>query len=192
MAKRRELVVADGGTGTGGRVQVRHARRDGWTKKRREIFLASLAETANVTLSAARADIHHSNAYALRRRDPVFAEGWEKALREGVSHLEMRALERAINGDTKPVFYGGREVGKITTYPDRLAMYLMTRHGRTGAADPLRAEGVETGMEDGSPGSLQRLETYRARQRQARKRLEAHLLDLHAAEQRAGDMTDDE
>ncbi|MEE4154469.1 MAG: hypothetical protein V2I27_09955 [Erythrobacter sp.] len=69
-------------------------RRD-WRRK----FLACLAESSNVTQSAARANISLSRAYRSRREEPEFARQWLAALWEGYSHLEMEVLRRLRDGD---------------------------------------------------------------------------------------------
>ncbi|HEX8366526.1 MAG TPA: hypothetical protein VF603_14690 [Allosphingosinicella sp.] len=82
------------------RPQVRARRNAGWTKKARRIFLDHLAATCNVTASAAAAGLHWSGAYALRRRDPEFAEQWRAALETGYARLEAMLMQRAArDGD---------------------------------------------------------------------------------------------
>ncbi len=66
-----------------------------WRRK----FLARLAESSNVTQSAAHANVSPSKAYRLRREDLEFARQWDAALREGYSHLEMEVLRRLREGD---------------------------------------------------------------------------------------------
>ena len=58
----------------------------------RTYFLQALAETSNVTQSAAAAEIAPSRAYKARREDPDFAAAWRAALVEGYDHLEMEVL----------------------------------------------------------------------------------------------------
>ena len=58
----------------------------------RTYFLQKLAETSNVTASAAAAGVATSRAYKTRREDARFAAAWHAALYEGYQHLEMEAL----------------------------------------------------------------------------------------------------
>ena len=58
----------------------------------RTYFLQKLAETSNVTSSAAAAGVATSRAYKTRREDARFAAAWQAALVEGYEHLEMEAL----------------------------------------------------------------------------------------------------
>jgi hypothetical protein len=67
----------------------------------RRLFLDHLAESSNVTLSAARAGISISRAYKVRREETEFARLWQEALAEGYLHLEMEVLRRLRDGDVK-------------------------------------------------------------------------------------------
>ena len=58
----------------------------------RTYFLQKLAETSNVTASAAAVGVATSRAYKTRREDARFAAAWHSALVEGYQHLEMEAL----------------------------------------------------------------------------------------------------
>lgn len=60
----------------------------GWRTR----FLEALAETSNVTASAARAGVPVGTAYKARRQDRAFAARWRKALHEGYDNLEMEVL----------------------------------------------------------------------------------------------------
>lgn len=65
----------------------------------RGLFLDYLAESSNVTQSAAKAGINASRAYKVRREEPEFARQWLSALYEGYIHLEMEVLRRLREGD---------------------------------------------------------------------------------------------
>ncbi len=84
---------------------IRAALRDGEeervTRHWRTLFLDHLAETSNVTESAAKAGISPSRAYKIRREEPDFARAWLAALWEGYIHLEMEVLRRLRHGDHK-------------------------------------------------------------------------------------------
>ena len=56
------------------------------------LFLDTLAETSNVSASAAKAGCNPSRAYKLRREDRGFRAKWDAALLEGYEHLEMELL----------------------------------------------------------------------------------------------------
>lgn len=85
------------------RVTIRPGLREGEpdhvNKQWRATFLDHLAETSNVTASAAEAGISPSRAYKVRREDPEFARLWLAALWEGYTHLEMEVVRRLRHGD---------------------------------------------------------------------------------------------
>jgi hypothetical protein len=56
-------------------------RHDGWTPARRRQFLESLAAGLIVSRACAAAGLSRVSAYKLRRRDPVFAQEWQTAVR---------------------------------------------------------------------------------------------------------------
>ena len=64
-----------------------------------DAFLASLAESSNVTRSAEEAGLTTSVVYRKRRHDPAFARQWLAALYEGYLHLEIDVLRRLREGD---------------------------------------------------------------------------------------------
>ena len=94
----------------------------------RTYFLQALAETSNVTTSAAAAGVAPSRAYKVRREDPEFASQWHEALREGYEHLEMEVLGYLRAGDPAQKF----DVAS--------AIRLLTMHRETVAAERARAE----------------------------------------------------
>lgn len=65
----------------------------------RATFLATLAETSNVTRAAEKAGVAASRAYYVRRCEPKFARAWFSALCEGYDHLEMEVLRRLRDSD---------------------------------------------------------------------------------------------
>ncbi len=64
-------------------------------------FLATLADTSNVTAAAKAAGIHKSTAYDARRSNADFNRKWQQALCEGYDHLEMELLHRLRAGEVK-------------------------------------------------------------------------------------------
>jgi hypothetical protein len=55
-------------------------------------FLEALAETSNVSASAARVNVPTRTVYRLKREDGEFAAKWLAALHEGYDNLEMELL----------------------------------------------------------------------------------------------------
>jgi len=58
----------------------------------RKHFLATLAETSNVSAAARKARIDPSHAYKVKRTENAFAAQWREALCEGYDLLEMEVL----------------------------------------------------------------------------------------------------
>ena len=113
------------------RVGVRKRRRKAavrWSAKRAALFLATLAETANVARSARASGLSESTVRRHRQTDEDFAARWFAALREGVDSLQTMLLDRALNGVEKAVWHGGKQVGTIIEYSDQLALRLLETH----------------------------------------------------------------
>lgn len=91
-------------------------------------FLQALAETSNVTQSAAAAGVAPSRAYKVRREDPDFKAQWVEALCEGYDHLELEALGHLRAADPARKF----DVAS--------AIRLLTMHREAVAAERARAE----------------------------------------------------
>lgn len=121
---------------TGGRdrkIQKRAQRGDGWTAKRRVIFLDHLAATCNVTQASRAAGMWNNSVYALRQRDPAFAAQWQAALCAGYARLEAMLIERATLGarapDAEALALGETPVPDAATMDTELAKWLLSRHG---------------------------------------------------------------
>lgn len=103
-------------------------------QEKRDVFLAALAETGNVTRSARRVGIVPSTAYGWREVDSDFASAWESALRDAVDALEGEAYRRAYEGVARPVYMsGGKDVGPVVAgyvqeYSDTLMCLLLKAH----------------------------------------------------------------
>ncbi|MBB4631316.1 hypothetical protein [Sphingosinicella soli] len=105
----------------------RALRHDGWTPRRRTLFLKTLAETANVRAAAVSAGKSACGVYALRRRDADFARAWDDALSLAMDELEAIAFDRIRNGVQKTVVRAGGVTVTITEYSDRLLMFMLSR-----------------------------------------------------------------
>ncbi len=105
-------------------------RHDGWTEARRTAFLEHLAACGNVRAASARAGMSHEAAYRLRRRDALFARGWDAALvlARGAS-AEVLAC-RALDGVEEEVWHRGELVGTRRRYDTRLLLAHMARLDR--------------------------------------------------------------
>jgi hypothetical protein len=118
-AVNRNISVTCSGANEGG-LQRKRVRRDGWTDKRREDFLAALAETSNVSAAVAKVGMTVRGLYALRHREPGFAACFQTALEEGYARLELEMLERAR--------FGIGTEAEARRYNDAIALKLLSRH----------------------------------------------------------------
>lgn len=76
-------------------------RRFGAPKNWRTTFLATLADTSNISAAACAADISLTWVYKTRREDPEFRRRWFDALCEGYDNLEMELLHRLRTGESR-------------------------------------------------------------------------------------------
>lgn len=95
---------------------------------RQQAFLDALRETCNVTVAAQAISVSTTTVTKHRQTDPLFAERYEEALREGVDLLEHEAHRRAFKGVDEPVFYKGDKCGVVRKYSDQLTMFLLKAH----------------------------------------------------------------
>ncbi len=109
-------------------------------EKRRERFLAALAETASVTKACQLAHLPRISAYQWRRSYPDFAAAWEAALDLGNETLEDEAVRRAVEGTEKPVYQQGRLVGLVQEYSDTLLIFLLKGRRPEKYGEKLRQE----------------------------------------------------
>lgn len=147
----------------GGGAQVR-ADKGGWTKAKRDAFLAELARTANVRASAAAVEMGFQSAYSLRQRDPAFAEAWDQAICAAYETVEMLLLERSIVGLGGEVAATG-DASQLEKLSERGMLALLSQHRQTVRDRKARAE------------TLSGIEILRSEQ-SARERLEKKLLEM--------------
>ena len=135
-------------------------RHDGWTPERQRAFIAALADTGNVTRACRYVNMSTTNAYGLRRHVHAesFRRAWDAALDLGVQRLKDELYERALDGQLRPVFVGGKLKGFQRVKSDRLLMFAlrmnaMDERGRRLSAsyfDPAAARlHAGTGCSDG-------------------------------------------
>ena len=92
---------------------------------KKRAFLAAVARTGNVTISAEIANIARSAHYQWLEADPVYAAAYEDAMEQAAQRLEAEATRRAVEGVEEPVFYQGKQCGVIRRYSDSLLMFLL-------------------------------------------------------------------
>jgi predicted deacylase len=115
--------------GKNGKLQQSGVRKDGWSLRKRAMFLDHLAATCNVRASEAAAGIRQGGAYPLRRRDSDFAAAWDEALEIGYVRLEAMVIERTIKKIEIPE--GTTTAPDISATDIEQAFTLLRLHGRS-------------------------------------------------------------
>lgn len=111
-------------------VPLARARHDGWTTGRQQLFIERLAQIGLVSAAAKSVGMSTRSAYALRKRPGAesFVEAWDTAVGMGLRMAHSIAIDRAIHGVRKPIYYQGRQVGERTVYNDRLLITALRRY----------------------------------------------------------------
>ena len=93
-----------------------------------QVFLRTLAGTANVSLSCKKAKISRVMAYKERRLNPNFATAWQDAIEDAVDALEQEARRRAMGWREAIFDEEGNVVRYILKYSDGLMIALLKAH----------------------------------------------------------------
>lgn len=103
-------------------VPTASTRRDGWTPDKQRHFISQLARCGLVSAAARAVGMSPKSAYALLKRPGAdsFVAAWDAAVRTGRAGALALAIDRAVDGVVRPVFYRGKQVGEYRTYNDRL------------------------------------------------------------------------
>jgi hypothetical protein len=117
-------------------------RHDGWTGEKMAIFCEKLAETAIVIEACEAARMGVSGAYALRRRNAVFAAAWDAALTIARERLADTLLARSLEGNIEQIYKDGELVGERHVLDNRLGLAILRRLDRL----------AETGLSTSSRG----------------------------------------
>ncbi len=104
-------------------------RISGWSPARQAAFVAALANGHSVRDAAASVGLSPSSAYALRRQPDAgpFALAWDAAVDCGAMRLTETALDRALNGERRTVYYQGKAVGERVFHDNTLLLALLKR-----------------------------------------------------------------
>ncbi|MCG8506068.1 MAG: hypothetical protein MI755_15800 [Sphingomonadales bacterium] len=98
-----------------------------------------------------------SSAYALRTSDAAFRAEWDSALEEAMDDLEEILRQRATEGVSKPVYYGGEERGSVVQYNDALGMFLLKMHRERKQAEKTEAAGDDGALPEKGASARERL-----------------------------------
>lgn len=99
--------------------------------------------------------------YRRRERDPAFAEKWREAEEAGIDVLEDEMRRRALEGDERPIFYQGAQVGSYRQKSDALLMFAL-KSKRPDKFRDVGGGGVEViGAAADAPLSIRWVTSYR-------------------------------
>ena len=106
---------------------ARAQRHDGWSLPKQVAFLRALSATHSVHEAARSVGCSRQSAYRLRSRlkGQPFDLAWEVAYHHSFDVLAHAALDRAINGVERPVFYKGEQVGSYRRFDEGLTVALL-------------------------------------------------------------------
>ena len=90
----------------------------------RDLFLAELALTSNVSAAARKSGADSAKVYKARRDEPEFYRRWQEALAEGYDNLEMDLLRRLRTGELT----GGGPAKCRRKYDNAIAFRLLAAH----------------------------------------------------------------
>lgn len=133
-----------------------HLPHTTFTPDRQMRFCDQLATCGNVRMACALSGISAMTAYRTRRRDPLFAEVWDRALALARDHAEAVLAVRALEGIAEPVFHRGEVVGHRRRYDSRLLLAHLARLDR-------RCEVLDARAAHGAPGDVEAFDLMLAR-----------------------------
>jgi hypothetical protein len=143
----------------------RLARKTVMDSKARELFLAKLAETSNVTASAKAADIEPWVAYRARRQSAPFRAQWHQALCEGFVRLEAELLAEALRA---PSAKASEATLKARAGKVRLGLSLLNLHRASVRGEKTDEAKIASATSDRRPKAIQaRIEARFADMREA-------------------------
>lgn len=87
-------------------------------------FLAAYAKCGNLTAAAELAKTSRRNHYDWLAKDEYRA-AFDAAHEEACDVLETEARRRAVEGTERPVYQGGKQVGKVREFSDVLLIFLL-------------------------------------------------------------------
>jgi hypothetical protein len=102
----------------------------GWTPDKRVRFLDLLAQHGNARAAASEVGLSVQTAYRLRRRDALFARGWNAALLLARDSSEQLLAELATEGIEEEIWYRGQRTGTKVRFDTRLLLAHLGRLDR--------------------------------------------------------------
>lgn len=95
--------------------------------RRQRAFLTAYVTTfGNITRAARAAGLERTAHNWWLSHDPAYAAAFEIARDEAADRMEAECARRAFEGTMRPVYQGGKLVGYVPEYSDRLAELLLS------------------------------------------------------------------
>ncbi|RMD70940.1 MAG: hypothetical protein D6819_03005, partial [Gammaproteobacteria bacterium] len=92
------------------------------------LFLRGIASGESMKAVLKRLGLSAQAPYRWQKISPEFARAWEEARNMAADFFEAEAIERAIHGVEKPIYYKGEVVGTIREPSDQLLTLLLKGH----------------------------------------------------------------
>jgi hypothetical protein len=110
--------------------KIRKRRKDGWTQRDIDTFLAHYRVTSNIASSAAAAGKSSGGVFRLRATDPVFAEAMDRALGEADVRLKSKTVQFAeTQGKAPPPAADGEPAeAPLETFDPNLALKFLAHN----------------------------------------------------------------
>lgn len=106
-------------------MELHHAQLKLSADRKKKLILQLLAQTGSPIVACQRLGIATESFYRYKKEDADFAQAVAETMEEVGDMLEAVALDRAVNGVDKPVYYKGEVVGHVTEYSDGLLEKLL-------------------------------------------------------------------
>lgn len=121
----------------GRKPRMAKARKNSWTKAKREAFLGELALTCNIAAALRKVKMSRSGLDHLRHRDAGFRARLEATVSHAYGDLELFTLKKMMDGSVKTVTKPDGGVETVHEYPLHLAVQLLRLHkDRAPGAEP--------------------------------------------------------
>lgn len=128
-------------------------------KSKKELFLDSFAENANVMLSARAAGIHRSTVYEWLEHDQDFSIAFNLAKENAKDVLRAEIKRRAVDGWEEEVYQLAQYAGTVRKYSDTLLIF----HAKALMSEYREKQQLEHTGPGGGPIQTQQVEVYKVR-----------------------------
>lgn len=129
---------------------------------KKRAFLVAYSEVGNISRAAEIAGVSRQIHYHWLKEDTDYEEAFMQADQQACDRLEQEARRRAVEGVTKPVYQGGKQVGTVQEYSDTLLIFLLKGARPEKYKDRLQQEVVG---KDGIPLEVSFVPSWELRER---------------------------